>query len=256
MSSFRRAVVACAVVFAWTAATKPILATTIIYSDDFSGSATTDLNGQAPDVRPGTETWAAESIWKANGTGGATGTGARSAANSFLPFVPAAGNVYRLSATLAQPTGASDGWAAVGFTASAGIGSSFWEAPNLASPWVIYRETGVVSTYFGPATAPNSRLDAGTFSGVQTLSLELDTTASPWKAEWFVGETSVRTYTFAANPSIAHVGFSKFQAAGNVSADFNNFSLQIVPEPSALALLPAGAGGLVMLWRRGRRPSR
>jgi hypothetical protein len=27
-----------------------------IYSDDFSGSSATNLNGQAPDVRPGTET--------------------------------------------------------------------------------------------------------------------------------------------------------------------------------------------------------
>ncbi len=257
MNRVRGPIVAFALAFACATVTKPTLATTI-YSDNFSGSGSTDLNGQAPNVRPGSETWTAATLWKANGAGGPTTT---NSANSFLPFVPTAGNLYRLSATLAQPTtteSATTSWAGLGFTASDDTATTLWNGPNNASPWILYRVNGEVVTFFGSATAPGSSASEGTFSGVQTLAIELDTRPAAWTAEWFVGGTSVRSYTFPSNPTVTNVGFGLTEGLNlNVAGDFDEFSLVIVPEPSSLATLSAGGGGLVVLWRRwGRRPSR
>jgi hypothetical protein len=259
MNRVRGLIMAFALAFACATVTKPTLATTI-YSDDFNGSGSTPLNGQAPDVRPGSETWTASNLWQANGVGGPT-TRAQNSANSFLPFVPENGNLYRLSATLAQPTtteSATTSWAGLGFTASDDTATTLWNGPNNASPWILYRVNGQVVTFFGSPSTPGSSEIEGTFSGVQTLAIELDTRPSAWTAEWFVGGTSVRSYTFPSNPTVTNVGFGLTEGLNlNVAGDFDEFSLVIVPEPSSLATLSAGGGGLVVLWRRrGRRPSR
>src|SRR5262245_15763733 len=70
----------------------------VIYQENFTGSASTALNGTPVDVdnNGGSNTWVANSGYKLNGAT-PTGTGVNSGA--FLPFTPVAGNVYTLTAS-------------------------------------------------------------------------------------------------------------------------------------------------------------
>src|SRR4051794_24377392 len=81
----------------------------VIYSDDFSGVAGSNLDTSAPDVRPGTETWTAGTAFKQDGTVAvATHT-------AYLPFVPQPGQLYRLSLDV-NTTNVNDNFIGLGFT--------------------------------------------------------------------------------------------------------------------------------------------
>jgi hypothetical protein len=89
-------------------------------------------------------------------------------------------------------------------------------------------------------------LDEGDHAGPLTLSIVLDTTGAQWTAEWFVGGSSARTETFGSNPTgITHVGLGR---ESNTDTTFSDFSLTVIPEPSAAALF--ALGGLALLRRR------
>ena len=219
-------------------------AASTIYNETFSGAGTTDLNGTAPDTTTGGEVWSASTDWKKDGSivaGGITDD------NAFLAFTPESGKVYTLSATLATPSGA---WAAVGFTETANTGGGtgnddFWRNnPDEVGPWVLYRSSTNVDSFLGPLTGGAE--DEGDHVGPITLSIELNTQGAAWSAEWFINGGSVRSETFATNPTnISYVGLSRESGAG---ASFDNFSLTVVPEPGSLALL--GLGGLLIARRR------
>ncbi|MGB1130250.1 MAG: hypothetical protein ACPG4K_09370, partial [Haloferula sp.] len=134
-----------------------------IYEETFSGSG--DLNGSAPGIRPGSETWSATaSQWQADGT--ITGEDSDlSDYSAFLPFTPQTGKVYTLKATLTQPTGgtaSATDWGAFGFADTGtilGPGSdssngSFWR--NDTAPWMLYRESGAVVSFTGPGVTGSS----------------------------------------------------------------------------------------------------
>src|SRR5690348_5701355 len=93
-----------------------VRASMIIYHDDLNGSASTALNGQTLDVdnNGGSNTWVANSGYKESG---ATPTGTGTNSGAFLPFAPAAGNIYTLTArfTGIGPDGASVSWHGLGF---------------------------------------------------------------------------------------------------------------------------------------------
>lgn len=194
-----------------------------IFSEDFSGPPETDLNGLAPDIRPGSETWTATpGAWQADGSNLSDGD-----YSAFLDFTPVEGKVYTLSATVTQPDSPEGSqWIALGFTSTntatgpsgAGDPQSFWS--NGASPWMLYRPTGDVVFFTGPGVDGTST-PVATLSGPQTFSLVLDTSGSQWTAEVLAGETSLFTHTFepGGNPSINHVGFGRENgAATSISA--------------------------------------
>jgi hypothetical protein len=216
----------------------------LIYSENFSGLSSTLLNGQAPQTRPGTETWTASASIKADGTAVFQ---AFDEASSFLPFAPIGGQVYTLTATLAQPgpRNADGQWGGIGFTAGNTVSTAIWRDPNLASPWMLYRNNDPVVTFTGTGTTGSE--SEGNFTGTQTLTIVLDTTADLWTAAWKVGGTSVRTHTFATNPTINYVAFGRASAG----VDFDSFTLDVIPEPGSVAML--GIGGLAMLMRRRLR---
>ena len=224
-------------------------ATTIIYSEIFSGSGSTDLNGQAPQIRPGTETWNASPVFKANGTAALNADPATGENSSFLPFAPIVGQVYTLSASLAQPLAnpppdSQDWWGAIAFTSGSNVNTSVGKDPNFASPWMLYRASGIVRTFTG--TGGTGGEDEGTFSGTQTLSITLDTTAAQWQAEWKVGSSTVRTQSFTTNPTINYVAFGRAQAG----VDFDSFALVVVPEPGTLPLAGLGVAAAALVVRR------
>lgn len=226
-----------------------------IYSETFSApweGATNDgtdpLNGTTPDVTTGTNTWTAATGFKENGSIAATGT-TKGDASAFLAFSPSSGFVYTLSVTATDPTGLNTtGWAGLGFTNDNDVSNDvgIHENTNAASPWMLYRQNGAVVTFDGPGATGATSTAEGAYSGTQTLTIVLDTTAAQWTAEWFIGATSLDTVTYTTtDPSITHVGIGRGAGAGTT---FSDFTLTAVPEPSAA--LVGGLGLLVLLRRR------
>ena len=224
----------------------------VIYNETFSGAGADPLNGSSPDT--GANQWVASSDWKADGSiAGSTSADGKDDDSAFLSFTPTSGNVYTLSAVVSQPTsGQQDtSWMAIGFTADNVTGNhtsnaGFFSSPNNASPWMLYRRNAEVKTFDGPGTS-GTNISEGNFGGGLTMSIELDTTATQWSAEWFVNGSSVRSKVFVSNPIITNVGFGR---EDGVTSTISSFSLTTaaVPEPSSAALI--GLGGLVLILRR------
>ena len=227
----------------------------VLYSEDFSGDDTTNLHGTTPDTTIGSSTWIAHENWKADGSiAGGTSLNVPAADHSaFLAFTPTAGTIYTLSATLDKPDGGASGmWAGIGFTndtlgtAVGNNGESFFAGTNAAGPWMLWRANNdQIAAFGGPGTANGSGNLAGYGTGPQTLTIVLDTTDTAWKAEWFVGNDSIYTFTYTTNPTISYIGLGR---ENNAAADFSSFSLTVIPEPSAALL--GGLGMLCLLRRR------
>jgi len=220
---------------------------TTIYSDDFSGGSGTNLNGTAPDVRPGLETWLA-SGWTANGAISSGGT----AANAWLPFTPQANTLYQLSLSLNPTANTAGNWFALGFSPSSTTTSAFGAGAN-AAPWLYKRGPNgnyQVESALGPGN--NSFVSFGTgFSGATQILIELDTRNPAWTAEWFVDGVSQRgPVAYATNPTINFVGFGRDgDAVGSVS----NFQLVAVPEPATWCLSASAGLAASMIRLRRRR---
>lgn len=226
----------------------------IIYQDDFSGSAATVLNGAALDVTVGTNKWisAGSQPWYADGHIDAQATAWTRTA--YVAFTPEAGKIYTLSMDM-NPAGSGSEWVGLGFLGDAAtVSSSFTDAAAAAGPWVLMQSDRVkAGTYAGAAVANGINkynVDfPGDWAGLVNMKIILDTTGSNWTAEWFVDSTSVRTYTYTdGNPLISKVGFSR--QAGTLGATVDNFELSVIPEPVTLGLLSSGAV-VLLLARRG-----
>jgi len=201
-----------------------------IYSESFSGDSGDNLHGTAPDVRTGSETWIANSEIKADGSIGGSDT-----ASAFLPFVPEPGNIYTLSATLDQPTDGS--WAAIGFT-DGSYTNTFWGTPNYAWPWMLWRTDDDIDAREGPGVDVGAEI-LGDYTGMQTLSIVLNTEESDWTAEWFIDGVSQHKITSFShgNPTIGHIALGRNN--DTVVNRFRSFSLEVaeveeVPEMSVL----------------------
>lgn len=198
----------------------------VIYSDDFSGSGAANLHGTAPDVRPGSETWAATTgaaVWRADGSKAGSGN-----SNAWLPLTPFGGNRYTLSLDVNPNYVAGNAdWFALGFSASNSTSVVFQTAPNNAVGWILNRAddnwgTGAFQSFQGPATAGVQNHTIAT-SGWVNLKVVLDTQPTNWSVEWFINNTSVRgPVAFGTNPFIAYAGFGAYNSA--VGA-VDNFSL-------------------------------
>lgn len=196
----------------------PVRPVTVLYNDDFS--AASGLNATPPDVRPATEIWTASADWQANGTtASVNSTGEDDSA--FLPFTPLPGKIYTLSATLKQPTGGynTSAWAGIGFSASNST-DRFPSSTNNPSPWLYLPRSATIRTLVGPGLTGSAT--EATYTGLLKLIIVLDTTASNWTAEWFVGLRSLRKHTFNTPPTINYVGIAR---EDGVAVDFDVFSL-------------------------------
>jgi hypothetical protein len=231
--------------------TIPAQAVTVLYSDDFSGDGTANLNSTTPDTTIGTNTWSANTNIKDDGSVAALTTNSDRAAG--LAFTPTVGNVYTLSATLAAPTGgrtASSPWFAFGFTDALNTGS----IPDATfTSWMLWRTdnagttSGDINLFLGLGTGNgfSGNPVATGVTGTQTLSIVLDTTTTLWSVEWFQGASSLGSMDYTANPTISNLFI-----AGNAGTgfDIDTLSLTVVPEPSTALL--GGLGMLALLRRR------
>jgi hypothetical protein len=228
-----------------------------IFFDNFSGPESSALNGTAPVIRPGGETWLSGTgpqAWKANGyaSGGTF-------ENAFLPFSPSAGSVYRLSFAT-DPVGDTGDWFALGFSGVATVDGFFAiEAQPVA--WLLVRNNRPqsldgVQTFLGPSTASGQSFGAG--AGTVFAEILLDTRNPDWSVSWSINGTLLREASFSGgNPQINYVSVGKF---GNVSGAITEFTLvegAPVPEPSNAALLIGLlAGSFVCFPRRRLRNER
>jgi hypothetical protein len=220
----------------------------VLYDEDFTGLPTSTLNGQAPDVdnNGGFNAWAAHTNYTADGnmTPVTGGTGA------FLPFIPTAGNIYTLSASLTGVTGNTN-WVAIGFAegipantaTTAGNDYRFLSGAGVGKAWMLYRgqstsATTKNQTQRGDAstgTFAANQLDwLGTemYAGDIDLKIVLDTTAA-YNATFYAKRPTDASYT-QVSPSnlpltatdIASVGFATSAAANVIDAKITNFTLE------------------------------
>lgn len=223
-----------------------------IYSDDFNGLSTTDLNGQAPDVRPGAQTWLAGLDWQADGSKTNSSQGA------YLPFVPAANKLYELSLDVNPTTFGGTGsnssdWFALIFSTANPPSATVSPNQNTSFAWMLQRidrSGNSIQSFTGANTANGAPYDATPDNvGFVNLKIRLDTNPALWTAEWFVNDASIRgpIAIGASNPNIQYVGFGSLRSGGAV----DNFLLvEAVPEPTTWCLSLLGIAGLAVARRR------
>lgn len=234
----------------------PAHAATTIYQDNFTGLSTVDLGGQAPTVRPGTEVWQAlaGSIDTTGGPFRANGAALAEVGGVYLPFTPTVGKIYTLSASIDRDATTPINWITVGFKVDL-TGSSFTGG---GMGTVLIRGDGYTpngnsedgNTFNGLATdGPNGAFNFDN-DGVNVIDIVFNTqnaNSALWTMEYFIGGTSVAGPGVAGTgnyENIKHVGFSQNNTPGTIS----NFSLTVIPEPSAALL--GGLGSLLLLRRR------
>lgn len=215
-----------AVIFSVSATS--IHAQVIIFQEDFSGAATSDLNGTTPAIAPTAASWVSEAT-SINADGSTL-----FASNSLASFD--IGNVindtkgtpdglFELTATLDQPsgnTGAGNNWYSIGFSqdASPTTNSNFLGRNGVGS--IILRSSGELDMWAGNGFTPNGLTPTGSSNtidgpngttGPRTLTVELD--LRNWNGMDDFGtvtfsdsdiEGPVGTFNYTNTPILANTG--------------------------------------------------
>lgn len=282
MCAFMKKHFLCAPLIA-VSAMAPGVRAAVIYSDDFSSGTAgvpVNLNGTSPDAAPGGETWLSRTTATAVTSNGTTANGL-SGSTSSLPFTPVTGNIYRVAADISY-SGTSSTVSVFGgmgfFNATAsGAGTDVSYNTGETTPWIFIRgghpsgassnaQTGDISTRINQGNGLVNSDTSLTVTTPVTLSLILDTTVSTaWTLRAFYGNTELDinggaagtmfTYSSVASAalasgttSITSVGLSNSNTA-SLTASWDNFILETIPEPSS-AMLALGGLGLCFIRRR------
>ena len=232
-------------------ATHSLAAAIVVYSDDFTDGLNSSLNGQAPQVRPTTETWAAGN-WTKNTSGDGTVTHGGGTSSAVLPapsFNP--GDIFVMTTRLFNDTTGS-GWTATGFTTGTTTG---FNSPNVGMYWMLWRgndelralENG--ASFVGPSVVvagENNQLDA-------RIVFDVDENTMTWfyknpsATDWI--QLHSMTPLASRIASINNLGLSaNTGSAGAISFEFTN----AIPEPGTALLCALGL--LTLLGRRRRLP--
>lgn len=224
------------VLIAFALVTMHVNASTTIYLDTFDGLQSDPLNGTAPNVRHGSETWDACELDPLNvrdprADGSMAGGGIAGEVGGSLAFSLETGKVYTFSVdmTITNPDAGSQQWAGISFS-TAPVTGSIALGNNFAS--LLMRQNGGAQ-----ALTPNGsaaiNVAAGTYGASTEVSIVLDTTTPTWTADFLINDTSIGTSSL--NPALsAGTGYIAIGQAGVV---FDNLSLSVIPEPATNTLL-------------------
>ncbi|MCX7424980.1 MAG: phosphodiester glycosidase family protein [Planctomycetia bacterium] len=223
----------------------------VIYHDSFArgGEATPLLlDNSEPEVRSGTLGGSATARWKARtaepqpwSTRGeraelAWDTPMATQASAWLPFTPQEGYVYTYSLDVncsGNTSGNPQDWFAFGFLSYPGDPGIAWFSPdgaNAHGPGFLVRSAGYPhnqgDSYTDADCANLEHFSPGTAGGEHAYKIVLDTTGAAWKASFDVDDGAyTRSYTYATNPTITHLGFGNGGGKGWV----DSFTLTVVP---------------------------
>ena len=244
----------------------------VLISDTFSTDHA--LNASTPDTTVGGATWQASS---GTTSGGAlsistTPTAQTAVLDLGANYFSSNPGIYTLSVTATLPSGSGTSWFGIGFvvnpqtnghlastTSAAGLNSN--GGTNGGSPWMFLRQNGQTNVYRGSGTGSNLLNNGGPFASgtAYTMKLVLDTSVANWTLDAFIDSTQLdlngaaggNTAVFSTNPTdLRYVGISQNGGSfGNITVD--NFSLAVVPEPTALLPLALSAS-LFLVFRRKR----
>ena len=180
-------------------------ATQMVFSDNFTGSSSSSLSGQATTTGGGTWDGASDDAIKADGR--FVGTGQK-----WLNWTPSSGYVYELEVTINQTSG---NWAGLLFKPTAG-----------APIWTGFGGSGVGTMLDVDESWPGVGGIGANGSG--TYMIRLDTTGANWTTSYFFNGTQKgSTYTWATPPAINGVGIISYNNTGTSIGSFSNFSLTV-----------------------------
>ncbi len=224
----------------------------VIYSDSFTGTATTTLNGSTPTIDNGTSSkWTGASPFMDNGTVSTYSNDV----SAYLSFAPASGHIYQLAADLNPNLSGSTLNSAleIGFIGSPNTNLALGaNGPGYA--WAEVRTDTNSIFYAGPGSFGNHYY-AGSSTGSTTVSILLNTTPTLWTYQFTVDGTTLSSpAAFTSNPPITAVGLGAL-GSSTINGTFSNFSLteSSVPEPASLGLLAVGVLGLYLLLGKRHR---
>lgn len=180
-----------------------VSATQMVFSDNFTGSSSSSLSGQATTTGGGIWDGASDDAIKADGSFAGTG-------QKWLNWTPSNGYVYELKVTINQTSG---NWAGLLFKPAAG------------SPiWAGFGGSGVGTMLDVDESWPNVGGLGSNGSG--TYMIRLDTTGAKWTTSYFFnGIQKGSTHTWTTPPAINGVGFISYNNTGTSAGSFSNFSL-------------------------------
>lgn len=240
--------------------------TTTLYRETFAGSGG-PLNGKTPDVSTTGASWQAGNLFYDNGFSDSVVAGSANGQGAWLPFTPVAGGIYTAEATLLN---SNANWVAFGFFSqypvnNSGIGwtETRWETrhSNSGYLWALLRNHATspdIQGFLGYGTG-NQVLNLTDPAGVDftrpiKLTFVLDATAATWTGAIYLNDVSQWTGPIPSGTQtgIAGVGFShERNSTANTGAWISGFTLTMVPEPGAGALLLLGLAGWLARHRRG-----
>jgi hypothetical protein len=200
----------------------------IIYSDDFSGSATDPLNGTTPDISANRDIWQAGSYVHANGSYGDGVTGHMWTAT--LPWTPVAGTMYELEAKVDN----QGDWFGIGFMAgSVTVNYETRLLDNQPRLWCLVRQTGSTNfdqAFMGPGTT--GPLGNATVKSSSKLRIRLDTTKAQWMVTWYFDD--VQTFQKPLDPTSFSIGYIAMGANGLFSGATGKISFFRLVEVTTL----------------------
>jgi hypothetical protein len=228
----------------------------VIFSDDFTSGTSTALNGQAPQTRPGTETWTAQSVFSKNTTTGVVASTGSGSAHLAVPTLDLT-KIYTVTARVTNALASSDAdWVGIGFTTQT-TNTNAWNVSGTGTYWMFWRGNDEIRAFNGTG-ATNPSGSTGTFAARvdNTLDLRvvLDFTQgtfgvvsylykNPTDMDWTTYSTS--NITESLRNGINRVGFTTL----DTNTSIHSFEYAVIPEPRAALL---GGLGLLMLLRRRR----
>jgi hypothetical protein len=170
--------------------------------------------------------------------------------------------VYRISVDITHPAVLPDtpnSWVGFGFAQGNPEGLlPLTQNPTNdlvnGGPWAFYRGGGSLNAR-DLANTGGSTPANGLLAGVtRRFSIEFDTTATQWSYKVLldgVQQGDTRTYASEKNPeSLRYITLSAGISGGRFTSTVDNFTFEMIPEPSFAVMLVVSGGGIIFRRRR------